>query len=73
MASLFLFLALVAFAVSGSGTGGTADAVIIDVDFDPSGAAPFEHFWRSCGWCPPDPHPEFASYFLTEGSRVWFR
>eukprot|EP00936_MAST-01D_sp_MAST-1D-sp1_P001442 g1442.t1 len=24
---------------------------------------PLRHFWRSCGWCPPDPHPRFPEYF----------
>lgn len=24
------------------------------------------NFWHSCGWCPPDPHPDFPSYFARE-------
>jgi L-iduronidase len=31
-----------------------------------STSKPFARFWRSCGWCPDDPHPIFADYFLTE-------
>ena len=27
---------------------------------------PLKHFWRSCGWCPPDPHPRFPEYFAQE-------
>eukprot|EP00041_Stephanoeca_diplocostata_P022921 m.554287 g.554287 ORF g.554287 m.554287 type:complete len:240 (+) comp22177_c0_seq1:980-1699(+) len=28
-----------------------------------------QHFWKSCGWCPPDPHPLFPDFFATED--VW--
>lgn len=28
-----------------------------------------QHFWKSCGWCPPDPHPLFPEFFATED--VW--
>jgi hypothetical protein len=27
---------------------------------------PLRNFWHSCGWCPPDPHPDFPSYFARE-------
>ena len=33
------------------------------------GGRPFAHFWRSCGWCPPDPHPLFGAFFARDD--VW--
>ena len=44
-----------------------ADPTPVHVPLAPGTGAAFVHFWRSCGWCPPDPHPQFAAYFLTEG------
>lgn len=38
----------------------------VQLDFSPGSGSPFKHFWESTGWCPPDPHPRFPSYFTTE-------
>ena len=42
-----------------------ATSASLTVDFA-SPSTPLKKFWRSCGWCPPDPHPSFPSYFALE-------
>ena len=50
------------------GAGGRFMASTFDIAVNASAPA-FDHFWRSCGWCPPDPHPDFPTYFARED--VW--
>lgn len=47
----------------------SADTKAIHVSFADTSMVPLPHFWRSCGWCPPEPHASFNSYFLTEDQR----
>jgi len=60
-------------AFSRSGSSGNASFVVgpIHVAGSETGVdpVPFRHFWNSCGWCPPDPHPLFPEYF--ERDDVW--
>jgi|EP01043_Picozoa_sp_COSAG02_P015753 hypothetical protein len=39
---------------------------VLSVDFSAGPGKPLHNFWHSCGWCPPDPHPDFPSYFARE-------
>jgi hypothetical protein len=38
----------------------------LNVSFAAGGGTPLQNFWHSCGWCPPDPHPLFPSFFAQE-------
>eukprot|EP00039_Didymoeca_costata_P025498 m.13604 g.13604 ORF g.13604 m.13604 type:complete len:747 (-) comp4884_c0_seq1:96-2336(-) len=46
-------------------TGNNPSQYVATVNFGQT-PRPFSHFWKSCGWCPPDPHPLFPEFFLTE-------
>lgn len=37
--------------------------VVVNEDFD---LAEFHHFWKSTGFCPPDPHKEAYQFFLSD-------
>eukprot|EP00051_Salpingoeca_urceolata_P016796 m.225227 g.225227 ORF g.225227 m.225227 type:complete len:667 (+) comp18783_c1_seq10:2107-4107(+) len=42
------------------------DAKAVTINLAPSNARDFKHFWKSCGWCPPEPHVDFDKFFLQE-------
>ena len=41
-------------------------SVVLNVSLGERQGTHFDHFWRSCGWCPPDPHPRFPEYFARD-------
>lgn len=46
---------------------GSVEATAIVVNA--SAGSLFRNFWASCGWCPPLPHEDMASFFLQEDQR----